>query len=123
MCGVLIQGTPFLVEQIFTDKYWLDTETDRQMSAVKWAVVRCPMYLVRLPNRQMTTWSMGHLVIWWLKQVHYTSHNSHLTADIWPGRCPARTLWNTFSSQRRNRSPQPTLPSAAFTRSGVNGIW
>jgi len=36
MCCVLIQGTPFLVEQIFTDKYWPDTETDRQMSTVKW---------------------------------------------------------------------------------------
>jgi len=30
----------------------------------KWLVVRYPMYLVRLPDRQMATWSMGHPAMW-----------------------------------------------------------
>ena len=73
----------------------------------------------------MTTWSMGHLVVWWLKQVHYTSYNSHLTADIlaWPV-SSTDFAEHVQLAEEWIRSPQPlTLPSAAFTRSGVNGIW
>ena len=68
---------------------------------------------------------MGHLVIWWLIQVHYTSYNSHLTADIlaWPV-SSTDFAEHVQLAEEWIRSPQPlTLPSAAFTRSGVNGIW
>src|SRR5213594_2743242 len=35
-----------------------------RMSTVRCLVVRCLLYLVRLPNHQMVNWSMGHSVIW-----------------------------------------------------------
>ena len=47
-----------------------------QMLAVRWVVVRCVMYLVRLLNHQISIHQWGHSVIWWSKQVHYTSHNN-----------------------------------------------
>ena len=64
MCGVLIQGTPFLVEQIFTDKYWLDTKTDRQMSTVKWLLYDVRFTAItKPPNDHMVNGSFGNLVV------------------------------------------------------------
>src|SRR5437870_4778540 len=62
----------------------------RTMLAVKWLVVRCVMYLFRLPDYRMT-----QVAVWWFgNRTKYIRRRttSHLTIDMCPGRCVRQDL-------------------------------
>src|SRR5207247_2177998 len=105
---------PLLAELRMTYKSVLHTESC-QMLAVRWVVVRCVMYLVRLLNHQISIDQWGHSVIWWSKQVHYTSHNNpfdnrHLAHITLPAHFP----FVCAASASVTRAPRRMVESIVF---------